>query len=124
MMEKRILVVDNDDEMGDLFKEIFNDGSYTIFFHEETDDVFELIKAHQPHVIVLDYNLNGTNGGELCRQIKQNTEVSDIPVILFSGFPKAIYASENYGYDAFVEKPFDIDEIKETVDKQIDRSAL
>jgi len=121
-MEKRILVVDNDDEMGDLFREIFNDDSYTIIFHEDTDDVVELIKTHEPHVVVLDYNLNGINGGELCKQIKGNAELSNTPVILFSGFPKAIYAAANYGYDAFVEKPFDIDELKETVDEQIGRS--
>ena len=118
-MEKKILLIDNDNEMEDLFKEIFIDEAYTIFFHEETDDVVELIKQHRPHVVILDYNLNGLNGGELCRQIKNNEEVKDIPVILCSGFPKAIYALENYGYDAFVEKPFDIDEIQDLVDEQI-----
>lgn len=120
-MEKRLLVIDNDVEMEELFKEMFSGTDYQVFYYEETDDIFELIDEHDPHIVVVDYNLNGLNGGELCKQIKGNAQTKDIPVILFSAFPKFIYSPENYGYDAFIEKPFDIHELVAKVDEIVMR---
>lgn len=122
-MEKRILVIDNDVEMEEIFKEMFSNTEYTVFYYEETDDVLELIDAHQPDIVVLDYNLNGLNGGELCKQIKADEKSAHIPVILFSAFPKFIYSPENYGYDAFIEKPFDIDELINKVDELVSQNS-
>lgn len=118
-MEKRLLVIDNDVDMEEIFNEMFSGTEYKVFYYEETDDILELMEAHQPHIVVLDYNLNGLNGGELCKQIKENEGTKHIPVILFSAFPKFIYSPGNYGYDAFIEKPFDIDEMVNTVNEMV-----
>lgn len=115
-MEKRLLVIDNDIEMEDIFREVFANDGYQIFFYEDGDHVMELIEQHQPDLVVLDYNLDGKNGGELCKEIKTNQTTAHIPVIMFSAFPKFIYSPGNYGYDAFIEKPFDIDELVSTVE--------
>lgn len=118
-MEKRLLLVDNDIEMEEIFKEIFSEKGYEVIFYEEVDDILQLVDQHTPDIIVLDYNLNGVNGGELCRQIKNDENRNGVPVILFSAFPKIIYSPHNYGYNAFIEKPFDIDELVGTVDHVI-----
>ena len=118
-MEKRILIIENDEDMEDVFKEIFSGKWDMIFFYEETDDIFELIEKHQPNIIILDYNLNGKNGGELCKSIKKHPIYSDIPVLMLSAFPKFIYQNEDVGYDAFVEKPFDVEELKMIVEQKI-----
>jgi DNA-binding response OmpR family regulator len=118
-MEKRLLVIDNDVEMEEIFKEMFSGTDYKVFYYEETDDIFDLLEKHEPDIVVLDYNLNGLNGGELCKQIKGHEQTRHIPVILFSAFPKFIYSPENYGYDAFIEKPFDIDELVSKVDEVV-----
>jgi DNA-binding response OmpR family regulator len=122
-MEKRILIIDNDVEMEEIFKEMFSGTEYTVFYYEETDDILELVSDHRPHIVVLDYNLNGLNGGELCKQIKADEQSSGIPVILFSAFPKFIYSPENYGYDAFIEKPFDIDELTNKVEELVSQNS-
>jgi len=118
-MEKRILIIENDEDMEDVFKEIFSGEWDQVYFYPETDDVFELIDKHQPNIIILDYNLNGKNGGELCRNIKKHPKYSDIPVLMLSAFPKFIYQNEKVGYDAFVEKPFDVEELKMIVEQKI-----
>lgn len=118
-MEKRILIIENDSEMEDVFRQIFFEEKTKVFFYEETENIFELIEAHQPHVIILDYNLNGLNGGELCRQIKNHSKYGRIPVLLLSAFPKFIYNHEDYGYDAFIEKPFDVEELSAIVEEKI-----
>ncbi len=118
-MEKRILIVENDEDMEDVFKEIFSNELDQVFFYEETDDIFELIESHHPNIIILDYNLNGENGGELCKMIKKHPSYRHIPVLMLSAFPKFIYENENVGYDAFVEKPFDVEELKTVVEEKI-----
>jgi CheY-like chemotaxis protein len=118
-MEKRILIIENDDDMEDVFNEIFSGIEDHVFFYEETEDIIELIEKHHPNLIILDYNLNGINGGELCKIIKKNTQFRHIPVMLLSAFPKFIYENENVGYDAFLEKPFDVEELKMIVEEKI-----
>lgn len=122
-MEKRILIVENDQEMEEIFKEIFSGETDHVFFYEETDDVLALIEKHRPNIIILDYNLNGANGGELCREIKAHPVFKSIPVLLLSAFPKFIYNNEYVGYDAFLEKPFDVEELQQVVEQKIINGA-
>lgn len=118
-MEKRILIIEDDEEMEDVFKEIFCGKWDRIYFYLDTDDIIQLIEKHQPNIVILDYNLNGRNGGELCRIIKNDQKYHHIPVLLLSAFPKFIYQNENVGYDAFIEKPFDVEELKMIVEEKI-----
>ena len=118
-MEKRLLIIENDLEMEDIFKEIFSGAFDHVFFYEETDNIFKLIELHRPNLIILDYNLNGTNGGELCKRIKNNKAYNNIPVLMLSAFPKFIYRNESVGYDAFLEKPFDVEELRMIVEEKI-----
>lgn len=114
-MQKNLLVIDNDIEMNEILEEVLKDESFNITFYEEIDDIKSVIEKHRPDLILLDFNLNGLNGGELCKIIKNDPEIAHLPVIIFSAFPKVIYSSKNYGYDCFIEKPFDIDEFIQTL---------
>jgi DNA-binding response OmpR family regulator len=118
-MDKRILVIDDDPEMGEVFKEIFPLDNTHVFFYEQVDDIFELISKHQPHIILLDYNLKSQNGGTICKLIKSSKQYSDIPVILLSAFPRFIYNHSDIGFDGFLEKPFDVQELIDIVEDKI-----
>jgi DNA-binding response OmpR family regulator len=118
-MEKRILVIDDDPEMGEVFKEIFSSDKNEVFFYEYVDDIFDLLALHQPHIILLDYNLQSQNGGSICKHIKSSKQYCDIPVILLSAFPRFIYSHSDIGYDGFLEKPFDVQELINIVEDKI-----
>ncbi|WP_432708938.1 response regulator [Pedobacter sp.] len=110
-MKKRILVIDDDQEIGDVFKAVFPSDKNEVFFYEHADDIFHLLSLHQPDIVLLDYNLNSLNGGTVRKHIKSSKQYSHIPVILLSAFPKFIYSESDIGYDAFLEKPFDVQEL-------------
>ena len=114
-MVKNILVIDNDIDLEEILKQILASESFELNFYEEVDNIVNIVLDLNPSIILLDYNLNGDNGGKLCQQLKADERTKSIPVILFSAFPKLIYALENYGFDAFIEKPFDVDEFLLTV---------
>ncbi|MBG6234271.1 DNA-binding response OmpR family regulator [Pedobacter sp. CAN_A7] len=118
-MKKRILVIDDDPEMGEVFKEIFPSDNTQVFFYEQVDNIFDLVSKHQPQIILLDYNLRSQNGGTICKQIKSSKQYSDIPVILLSAFPRFIYNHNDIGFDGFLEKPFDVQELINIVEDKI-----
>jgi CheY-like chemotaxis protein len=107
---KKILVIDNDPAILDIVQEIFTYEGFEVVGVEETQDIGKLVKATDPQLVLIDYLLNGINGGELCHQIKTSPD-TDIPVILFSAYPRVFNSLGNYGCDAFIAKPFDLDDL-------------
>jgi len=112
---KRILIVDNDNDVLDIMKEVLTYEGYEVNGLLETDDIFPEIIKYRPDIIILDYIINGINGGELCHQIKINHYTNDIPVILMSAYPRVFNSLGNYGCNSFIPKPFNLDEIVECI---------
>ncbi len=69
MSEKRILVVDDERQIRDLFAGAFARTGYTVQTVASAEDALELIKKWPPWVLFLDLNLPGMDGLELCRRI-------------------------------------------------------
>jgi len=108
---KRILIVDNDHDVLDMMEEALTYEGYEVNGLIETNDIFPEIMRYRPDIIILDYILNGINGGELCHQIKKNHYTNNIPVILMSAYPRVFNSLGNYGCDSFIPKPFNLDEL-------------
>ncbi|GAA4095066.1 response regulator [Mucilaginibacter panaciglaebae] len=108
---KRVLVVDDDNDILDIMEEILTYEGYGVSSLDDTDDIFSEINRNRPDLIILDYILKGINGGEICHQIKTNPNTSDIPVILISAYPRVFGSLSNYGCNAFIAKPFDLNDI-------------
>src|ERR1700744_5221280 len=118
-MEKRLLVIDDDKDIRDVVRDIFEDDGYVVRCLADVDDVFTEINNFHPNVVLIDYMLGLNNGAEICYQIKSNAGTLNIPVILFSAHHRAIAAIGNYGWNAFIGKPFDIEHIKRVVGRFI-----
>ena len=117
---KRILVIDDDSAVLDVLEEILKYDNYHVRALSKTKDIFADIDDCKPDVILLDYLLLGVNGGELCRDIKRNPHTRHIPVIITSAYPRASSFLKEYGYDAFIEKPFDLDSLLATIREHVD----
>jgi DNA-binding response OmpR family regulator len=66
------------------------------------------IKILRPQIILLDLLLKGCNGWEICRQMKNDDELSNIPVILVSATMDLEKTAKNLKADDYLEKPFDM----------------
>jgi len=119
---KRVLVVDDDDDILDIMEEILTYEGYGVSSLDDTNDIFSEINRNRPDVIILDYILNGINGGEICHQIKTNPNTADIPVILMSAYPRVFGSLGNYGCNAFIAKPFDLNDITGRVNELMNTS--
>ena len=110
-MIKRVLILDNDPDVLDAMQEVLNYSGFEVKAIEETDNIFSVIDDFQPDVVLVDYILNGINGGEICHLIKSNPKTNHLPVIILSAYPRVINSLGFYGCDSFIAKPFELDDL-------------
>ncbi len=107
-MLKKVLVLDNDPDILEVMDEILSYEGFKVATFVGTDDILTLIKQQKPDLLIIDYLLYGLNGGVLCRIIKDSLPTCNLPVILFSAYPKVLQTFDHFGCNAFLSKPFDL----------------
>lgn len=121
-MRKKILLIDNDQGILDVMQEALNYEGYDVHAVDETDDIMSLVNEHQPDLLLIDYLLNGINGGELCHQLKINKQTCLLPVIIISAYPQVLQSLGNYGCNVFIPKPFDLFYLLDQINTLSDQS--
>ena len=114
----KILVVDDDPEIVELFVEVLDrDGRFEVRSANGGYQAGILTSEFRPDLILLDYMLPDVNGNVVCQTIKAKPEFANIRVIIISGVVNQdevdlLLAS---GADEFIKKPFDIEKLVERV---------
>ena len=103
----RILLVDDDPALRTLLKTTFEVADVAVVEAEDAASARREIGSTRPDVIVLDVNMPGTTGLELCAELKAAPATRDIPIVLLTGSEGGTSAAaKKAGADAFVLKPF------------------
>jgi response regulator RpfG family c-di-GMP phosphodiesterase len=103
----RILLVDDDPALRTLLRTTFEVADVDVTEAESADGARRRIRAVRPDVVVLDVNMPGTTGLELCAELKADPATREIPIILLTGSTGGTSsAAKTAGADAFVRKPF------------------
>ncbi len=114
-MSKKILILDDSEDILEVMKDLLEMEGYEVEILNFTDDICKSAMTFNADLVILDYILFGINGGELCHMMKTNPLTSHIPVIMVSAYPRVLESLGSYGSDAFIAKPFNIDDIVNTV---------
>ena len=80
-MKKHILIIDDDQDLSLIISDMLEDYGYCVSAAQDGEKAFELLAQNTYHLILLDINLPGTTGFELCRELRR---VSTVPVIFAS----------------------------------------
>ena len=115
-MTKRILVIEDDEDILQVLETVLTLNKFSVKGIEKTDDIFESIKTYKPDLVITDYLLSGLNGGKICQLIKSNKETCHLPVVLISAYPTLAVSFGNFGFDAFINKPFNIGDLVKQLD--------
>ncbi len=111
---KRVLVVDDDEQIVELFLDVFGrDDRFEVKSAKNGYDAGVLTEQFKPHLVLLDYMLPDINGNLVCDRIRANPDLTGTKIIIVSGVvkPEEIDALLQSGADEFVKKPFDIQEL-------------
>ena len=103
-----ILIVDDDTEIINYMRLLFSN-DYRLITCLDADTALEEMRAEEPNIVLSDVAMPGKDGYQLCQEIKQDIQLSHIPVILVTAKITAENQVEglNVGADAYVTKPFE-----------------
>ena len=118
----KVLVVDDDAGIRDIFSIILRNAGYSAEIKNNGED---LLKNNftKPDIFLIDKQLSGLNGLDICRHLKKQKETKSIPVIMISASPDIGILSAGAGADYYIEKPFEIDYLLQVIEKYIKRSS-
>lgn len=120
MEDMKILIVEDDDDINNLLKEILETENYKIAQGFSGTEGKLLFNMEKPDLVILDLMLPGLTGEQIVKEIRQT---SVIPIIIISAKLDIDTKVEllKLGADDFIEKPFDIQEVVARVNAQIRR---
>jgi excisionase family DNA binding protein len=116
--KKKVLVVDDDDEIIELIVDILaRDGRFEMKTASSGYDAGILTQQFRPDLILLDYMLPDVNGNIVCQTIRKNPEFENIKIIVVSGVVKQEEIDQllKSGAEDFIRKPFDITEFTDKI---------
>jgi len=124
MGKARLLVVEDDIDIGNMLKIYFSGMEFDVDVAVRGSDALEKTKQVLPHLIVLDIMLPDIDGYEVCRNLRTNMRTSHIPVIFLTQKDERSDKLQGLelGADDYITKPFDIEELKLRVQGAIRRS--
>ncbi len=105
-----INVVDDDENMRFLLKLILERAGYDVVEAESGEECLEKFDSIQPDLILLDINMAGINGWDVCKQIKERIPAILVPVSMLSGMETEEDLRKSFEYahaDAHLKKPID-----------------
>lgn len=118
--KKTVMVIDDDPGVVNYLKLILAN-EYNVHSAFDASSGFEQIKREMPDIILSDVAMPGKDGYELCRDIKADSSICHIPVILVTAKTTTENQIEglNTGADAYVTKPFDPDYLLALIQSQL-----
>ncbi len=113
----RIAYVDDDVELTRLVSGALSEEGWEVLVENDGESGLEMILVEQPDLIILDVMMPGLTGWEICKYIRSKPDWAQTPILMMTGIGERINAmtAPLYGADAFIDKPFDIDDVVETV---------
>jgi DNA-binding response OmpR family regulator len=114
---KKILVVEDEGEMGLLLNMIVNEKDFELDYVSNLLSADEYLQKEEPSVIILDNKLPDGFGVDFISYIKK--KYSAIKIIMISGFASAKDVALANGADIFFEKPFSKDELNKSLNKLV-----
>ncbi len=104
---KRILIVDDDISFRLIARSIFTASSFLVDEADNGSQALEKVKLQRPDLVLLDALMEGMDGFETCRLLRENPEMTDVPIIMSTGLGDidSINHAFESGATDFIVKP-------------------
>ena len=117
--KQRILVVDDDSGVLEAIKIILVDSGFKVKTIISTDEFEKVMTRFKPDLVMLDIWMPKISGEVLCLKIKEDDNLKKIPVVLLSASNRTEKISKKCKADDYLTKPFDMEELIETVKRNL-----
>jgi len=113
IQRRSLLLVDDDPEILTLLQAKLAKEPFELLTAVEGESALNIVRTQKPDLVVLDVNLPGLSGLEVCRSIRSDKDTRDIPIIILSGRSEEIdrVLGLEFGAHDYVTKPFNPQEL-------------
>ena len=114
---EKIFIVDDDENLGKSIARLLKRNGYECEHFSTPLEFLARLREEAPSLILLDLKMSWIGGLDLIRGLRKNPRYKKIPVVIITGYPNGEnrFQSFKLGADAFLEKPFETQELLEII---------
>jgi len=126
MDKKNILIIDNDVDSINFCRSALENAGFVVTSATQGRDGIEIARKHHPDLVIIEAMLPDINGFSVCRELKDDSDLSSIPVLMVSalGTSEETYLANmatEHKADGFVAKPVAAGDLLQTVGDMLSR---
>ncbi len=110
MTTSTILIVDDEPQIRRVMRTTLSSNGYSVIEARSGEEALEIMRKERPELVLLDVNMPGMSGLEVCREIRDQSEVAIIMLTVRNSEHDKVLALDA-GADDYVVKPFSIEEL-------------
>ncbi|WP_129714828.1 response regulator [Pedobacter sp. SYP-B3415] len=115
MSSKMILVCDDDPGILEMLEFVLSDAGFEVISTVDSLQVMSMASRRQPDLFLIDLWMPVLSGDALIKNIRENADLADVPVIAISASQESAALAQRAGATLFIAKPFDIFQLSEQV---------
>lgn len=121
----QILLADDDPDIRAILRAHLETYQVELFEARNGEEALEAVLVEQPNLVILDVMMPELSGWEICKYIRSKEELNGTRVLMLTAIGHRVneLTSPLYGADAYLDKPFDLDEIDATVKGLIEKTG-
>lgn len=121
MSDKKILLVDDEAGIRELVYLYLKKKGYQVLAAGDGDEALQLVRTEKPEIILLDIEMPGLDGFEVCKLIREHT---DAPILFISCRRASLEKIKGFevGGDDYITKPFDFAELEARIRANLRRN--
>ena len=115
---RKILVVDDDDELADVVRQVLRDAGYSVATVRHGAAALELVQHIAPDLILLDLSMPIMDGWSFVALYRRKARAG-ARIVLLTGNAHAAEIAKSLGADGYITKPFDVDDLVGVVGREL-----
>jgi len=125
MSKGNILVIDDEENIANLVKDILEEEGFEVMVAYDGERGLERIHQASPDLVILDLRLPGMSGYQVCQKIREDVSLAHIPIIMLTakGSTSDKVIGLSFAPDDYVTKPFQEEELVARVKTHLTRSV-
>lgn len=115
---KLVLIAEDEYDIALALELVLNETGYRVAIVPNGQEAVSFLALERPDLVLMDIMMPVLTGLEALKKIRQNPAFADLPVVLMSAAP-AKGTQEEYAWNAFIRKPFNVDDVLRVIAKLI-----
>lgn len=120
---KKILLIEDDKHLGLILKDQLEYHGFQVDPLRFPKQTVDQLLTNDYDLVIMDKLLGAVDGINICREIRNTELVSQVPILMMSGFDDTAELCIQFGANNFIAKPFELDELIESINNTINEAS-